>query len=281
MRTFAELRQGLARRLWRVASGYAWPESPPRPPLGTALAPGPRAGLAHHPRWPEGGHPERWEFPAWLDAGASPWIAALKRLYEMPLTFPSAVSPDAGLLLHALVRNIRPRTVVEIGTHLGVSTLWLASALEAGARLHTFDLFLPIRRSKLHPHEMLAGREEFVRGWVGQAGLDDLVHVHKGDSAFEVRRLHADLRERGGVHLAFIDGDHAPEGVRQDFLAVEPVLTTGGYVVFHDTFPEYSGCDGPRRLIDRLGEMAAGVYQLCDLCLAPVNHGLTILRRVG
>src|SRR5580693_6412812 len=39
------------------------------------------------------------------------------------------ISVDAGRLLYALVRAIRPQTVVEFGTSFGISTIFLAAAV--------------------------------------------------------------------------------------------------------------------------------------------------------
>ena len=278
MKTIAELRAGVARRLWALASGYDWPAAPPVPPRDRAA--GPRKELGHHPMWDGAEHPKGWVWPEWLNASCA-WVGALRELYGRPMSFPYALSPEAGLLVHALVRNARPRTVIETGTFIGVSTIWMAAGLEAGAVLHTFDQFLPIRRDKWHDDEVLTGREESVRDVLARAGLEDRVRLHPGDSPFEVRRMHDEMRAGGGVQLAFIDADHSVDGAWLDFLAVEPVLSTGGYVILHDVFPEFSGHDGPRHVVDHLRERAAGVYETCDLCLAPVNHGLTVMRRVG
>jgi predicted O-methyltransferase YrrM len=196
------------------------------------------------------------------------------------MSFPYSLSPEAGLLLHALARNTRPRTVIETGTYIGISTIWLAAGLGADAMLHAFDRFLPIRRDQWHDDEQLTGRVEAVAASIERAGLAGRVRLHRGDSSFEVRRMHEPLRA-GGVQLAFIDGDHSIDGAWLDLLAIEPVLSTGGYVVLHDVFPEHSGYDGPRHVVDHLRERAAGRYETCDLCLAPVNHGLTVMRRVG
>src|ERR1043165_6940786 len=106
-------------------------------------------------------HPKAWTFPSYLDNPAVPWLTVLKELYASPLAFPASFSPEAGLLLHALVRSIRPRTIVEVGSFLGVSTIWMAAALDAGtndpphipapagsAIIHCFDDFGPIAKAK-------------------------------------------------------------------------------------------------------------------------------------
>ncbi len=105
--------------------------------------------------------------------------------------------------------------------------------------------------------------------------------LHKGDSRREIQRMRTEFLEAGGVQMAFLDGDHGIEGAQGDFAAVEPVLNTGGYVIFHDVFPEYCGWEGPREFVNNRGRRAIGVYQGCDLCLSPVNYGMSVLRRVG
>src|SRR3989442_4223552 len=77
-------------------------------------------------------HPRTWEFPAYLGADL-PWLRTLRDLYAGPYAFPASIAPEAGLFLFALVRNLRPRTVVEVGSFIGISTIWIAAALEEAA----------------------------------------------------------------------------------------------------------------------------------------------------
>ena len=49
------------------------------------------------------------------------------------------VNPAAGRLLRVLVTALAPKRVVEIGTAIGFSTLWMASALPPGGRIDTID----------------------------------------------------------------------------------------------------------------------------------------------
>ena len=49
------------------------------------------------------------------------------------------VSPASGRLLRVLVTAIAPKRVLEIGTAIGFSTLWMASGLPAGGRIDTID----------------------------------------------------------------------------------------------------------------------------------------------
>ncbi|VAX41352.1 hypothetical protein MNBD_PLANCTO03-17 [hydrothermal vent metagenome] len=261
-------------------------------------------------------HPKGWDFP---DAFSNPdcrWLTALRELYDEPITFPASLSPQAGLLIHSLVRNLQPRVIIEVGMFCSISTHWMAAALlengcEPGvdAVIHCFDDFTPIEKGPWREVEMLEGRQEFVTERLTRAGLMDFVRLHPGDSSTQIRKAYDELRALGGVDLAFLDGDHTVPGAIADFVSTEPVLNTGGVVILHDTFPEQSGWhEGPRHILDRvrthrpprkraslrsvLGSrpeppdpgnqpIGEGLYDRLDLYLSPINYGLGLLRRLA
>jgi predicted O-methyltransferase YrrM len=283
MKSWLEIRNAVARRMWPMVSGYPPPPAPPVVPDQKKILP--LSNLRFHPGHHFAEMPQRWAFPAYLDNPAVPWLATLKRLYASGISFPASVTPETGLLIHALIRNIRPRVVVETGTWIGTSTIWVAAALAEngdGGVIHTFDMFPPIRSDQWRDEELVAGRIETVRTNLEEAGVADRVVIHPGRSSYVIRDLRAELAAAGGVQFAFIDGDHTIPGICHDLWAVEPVLDTGGYLLLHDTFPDRcGGWLGPRHLADRINEIAEGVYQCCDICIAPANYGLALLRRVG
>jgi predicted O-methyltransferase YrrM len=223
-----------------------------------------------------------WTLAPELIAPGTRWGAVLTRVYQDSTSWPSSLAPEAGLLLHALVRNEQPATVVETGTCLGVSTTWIAAALQStGGMIFTFDDGSLPPDARLAASPLFHDRLEGVRTRLQEAGLGAHAQVIQGDSAPAIESRHAELRARGGVQLAFIDGDHSPAGATADFRAVEPVLCVGGLVILHDVFPEVCNHLGPRYLIDNLASIAAGKYEVCDLFTAQTNYGMTLLRRVG
>lgn len=283
-------------------------DPPPVPANKYAL---PRQALRFMPRLErESDHPTTWEFPSVL-CDEPAWLAELRRLYADPLCFPASLSPQAGLLLHALVLNLRPRVVVETGSFLGASTLWIAGAMgasselkyhssdegdqagravrarvhpppESPASLHCFDDFGPIKPGPWRVSGFDGDRLALVRERVVRAGFAERVTLYRGDSATELVRARDGLKQLGGVDVAFLDGDHTVEGATRDLWAVEPVLNTGGYVILHDTLPEQcGGHEGPRHVVDRINAIAQGLYEACELYLAPLNYGLAVLRRIG
>lgn len=232
-----------------------------------------------------------WRMPAHIDWSRRAWLRTLRSLYDQPLSFPTSLSPEAGLLLHSIVLNHRPRVCLEIGCNIGISTLWIAGALvESGqGRMFCFDDFGKINRSHGLPGQP-TDRHEFFLDQLRSAEVSDRITVTKGLSPDTVLTRQNEIVAAGragghagssGLQFAFIDGDHTPAGVMRDFLAVEPMLDTGALVVLHDTFPFVCGWTGPRQLLNTLHEVSTGTYQVLDLFLSPVNYGLAVLRRIG
>ncbi len=53
----------------------------------------------------------------------------------------AAIAPEVGPFLVMLALAVRARTIVEIGTSAGYSTLWLAvAAAQTGGRIITFEI---------------------------------------------------------------------------------------------------------------------------------------------
>src|SRR5262245_2236863 len=79
---------------------------------------------------------------------------------------PYNVSPNQGKLLYLLARIQGARSILEIGTLGGYSTIWLARALPRGGRLITL--------------EADARYAEVARANVARAGLADVVELRLG-----------------------------------------------------------------------------------------------------
>lgn len=122
------------------------------------------------------------------------------------------VDPLTGGLLHGLVRATGAVKVLEIGTAIGYSTLWLATALPATGLLVSLE----------RDH----ARATTARAYVAEAGLEDRVHVMIGEADRYLHKL------AGPFDLVFQDGDPAHYGPMLDKLA--PLLRPGGVLVTDD-----------------------------------------------
>jgi caffeoyl-CoA O-methyltransferase len=97
------------------------------------------------------------------------------------------VHADTGALLHALALAAGAQRILEIGTAIGYSALWLASALPADGMMITM--------------EMSAERAERARANLTAAELDDRVSVMVGDAS---KFLH---KVSGPFDVIFQDSD--------------------------------------------------------------------------
>ena len=78
------------------------------------------------------------------------------------------VYPDTGALLHTLARSCAARRILEIGTAIGYSTLWLATALPADGALITME-YDAARAARAREHFAAAGYADRVSVIVGEA----------------------------------------------------------------------------------------------------------------
>ena len=120
------------------------------------------------------------------------------------------VYPDTGALLHSLARACGARRILEIGTAIGYSTLWLATALPADGALITME-YDPARAARAREHFSVAGYAGQVSVIVGDAtrflhkvsGPFDLIFQDSDKKLYEpmLDRLVALLRP-GGLLVA-------------------------------------------------------------------------------
>jgi predicted O-methyltransferase YrrM len=144
---------------------------------------------------------------------------------------PIAVSPPQGKFLRLLARIHGARSVLEIGTLGGYSTIWLAGALPPDGRVVTLEV---------NPAHAEVARKNLAR-----AGLDDRVEIRVGAALETLPTL------TGPFDLAFIDADkkNNPDYVRWALRLVRPggvivvdnVVRHGALVDPADTSPDVVG----------------------------------------
>ncbi|GAB6173176.1 O-methyltransferase [Paradesulfitobacterium aromaticivorans] len=120
------------------------------------------------------------------------------------------VTPAVGNFLAFLVLTHKPQAILEIGTAIGYSTLWLAQAArEVGGHVTTIDMNL--------------GRRARALEFFGQAGLSDCITSLAGDA----RKLLPTLGQP--FDFVFID---AAKGEYLEYLElVSPLIAPGGLLV--------------------------------------------------
>lgn len=155
------------------------------------------------------------------------------RLLEARETLgPQYGSEDLCMLLHVLARRERPDVVVELGTGLGVTALWIAAALQDNGHGHLWTVDNGADFTRLDPQELdRAARSlafergqdghSFVRGLLEANGLGD--RVTQLDASLDFAVL-AD----GRASWPFLDQtvDWVFSDIRHDPATIEHLLAT-------------------------------------------------------
>jgi predicted O-methyltransferase YrrM len=121
------------------------------------------------------------------------------------------ITGDTGEFLALLIRTIRARHVLEIGTSNGYSTLWLAYAIQ------------PLK-GKVTTLEILPEKTAMARTNFERIGLSSLIQMHLGDAGDFLR-----VSSPESFDMIFLDSS------RQQYIgwwqAIQRILRVGGLLV--------------------------------------------------
>lgn len=143
-----------------------------------------------------------------------------------------------GFVYYGLVRALRPRHVVVIGSGYGFSVVCLALGLRDNnrGRLSFVDPSYSVLRNG--PLQTIGGAAQWsdpekVRVHFRRFGVERLVTHFRLTS----EEFFSDYAARGlpEIDLAFIDGNHSWSAVRHDFLAALGHCHRNSYMLLHDT----------------------------------------------
>jgi cephalosporin hydroxylase len=127
----------------------------------------------------------------------------------------------------AIIADLKPNTLLEIGSNKGGTLLVLSRLAAADALVVSLDLpggdfgggykdyHVPIFKRFTHGNQQM--------------------HLVRGDS--HSAQMETAVREVVGsrkLDLLFIDGDHTYEGVKRDFETYSTLVRPGGVIAFHD-----------------------------------------------
>lgn len=202
----------------------------------------------------------------YIEAHIDPESDYLHRLYRqtnLQLLYPRMASGHIqGRMLKMIVKMVRPRLVLEIGTYSGYSALCLAEGLEEGAMLHTY--------------EINDEQEAFTRPWFDNSPYAERITFHIGDALQEVPRLGLTF------DLAFIDADK--RRYSDYYNMVMPHINPGGFILADNTLWDGHVID-PDDVSDA---QTRGIMEFNDLVtsdnrvekvILPLRDGLTIIRK--
>lgn len=165
-----------------------------------------------------------------------------------------------GRVLKMLVRMIRPKNILEIGTFSGYSAICLAEGLEDGGMVYTF--------------EINDEQEDFTRPWIENSPVGDKIRFIIGDAVTEAPRLGVEF------DMAFVDGDKRT--YMESYEMVLSVLRPGGFILADNTLWDGHVVD---RAYDK-DKQTRGIESFNDFVAAdprvervmlPLRDGLTLI----
>jgi len=168
------------------------------------------------------------------------------------------ISPTQGKLLELLARATRARTVLEIGTLAGYSTIWLARGLPADGRVVTLEY---------EPRHAQVARANLER-----AGFADRVEVVVGAALDTLPGLVGD--DRAPFDLIFIDADK--QGY-PDYLTWSLRLSRPGTLIVADNVVRDGAVADPAST----DPLVLGVRRFAELVAAEPRLAATTIQTVG
>jgi predicted O-methyltransferase YrrM len=181
-----------------------------------------------------------------------------------------AVSPTEGKLLHLLARTQGARTVLEIGTLAGYSTIWLARALPPDGRLATL--------------EYEPAHADVARANLAHAGLGSIAQVRTGAALDLLPRLAEE--GAGPFDFVFIDADKQNNARYMEWalrltrpgslIVVDNVVRGGAVTDETGTDPSVTGTREMLDLVARDPRLDATALQT----VGPKGHDGMLLARV-
>ena len=171
---------------------------------------------------------------------------------------PHEVAPTQGKLLHLLARLQGARAILELGTLVGVSTIWLARALPEGGTLVTLEA---------DPEHAAVARENVAR-----AGLAAVVEVRGGRAVDSLAELVDE--GRGPFDLVFLDADKAGN---PEYLGWALELTRPGSLIVADNVVRGGAVADP----ESADPSVRGVRRFLELVAAEPRLSATAIQTVG
>lgn len=176
---------------------------------------------------------------------------------------PIAITPNQGKLLELLARIHGARTILELGTLGGYSTIWLARALPRDGRLVTLEL---------DPQYA-----EVARANIAYAGLGEIVEIRVGPALHTLSELHAE--DAGPFDLIFVDADKQNN---PGYLEWSLKLSRPGSLVIVDNVVRGGAILDPSVNDPRLGKSGVeGVRRFYELLGAEPRVSATAIQTVG
>lgn len=167
-----------------------------------------------------------------------------------------------GRLLKMLVRMVRPKNILEVGTFSGYSAICMAEGLDEDGTVYTYEI----------DDEL----EDFTRPWIEGSPVAERIRFIIGDAIIEAPMLGVTF------DMAFIDGDKRTY-VEAYEMALK-VLRPGGFILADNTLWDGHVLEKPRPTdrqtigIEAFNDFIASDGRV-EKVILPLRDGLTLLMK--
>lgn len=168
-----------------------------------------------------------------------------------------------GRILSLISKIIKPKTVLEIGTYTGYSTICLSEGLDKNGSIHTID----------HNEELLVIQNKYFK----KAGISEKVKQYTGDAIKIIKKLNLDF------DLVFIDADK--ENYPLYFDSIIEKVKPGGVIIADNIL--WSG-----KILEKVEEEDYATKSIIEFndkvknddrvetIILPIRDGLSLIRKI-
>ncbi len=151
---------------------------------------------------------------------------------------PASLNLGFGFIYYGLVRTLRPRHVVVIGSGFGFSVVCLALGLRDNGSGHLSFVDPSYSLLKDGPLKTIGGHNHWdepqeVLARFSRFGISNIVNHYKKTSHEFFKEY--DKLNLKSIDVGFIDGNHSFSDVKHDFLQILNHTHKNSYIFLHDT----------------------------------------------
>ena len=138
---------------------------------------------------------------------------------------------EEKIILYEEIKRLKPKVVVETGTHRGKTSLYMLCAIAENGEGHLYTA---------DPFE-----------WGAYGNFAKFMDLHPYVTYFQIPGKELPPHIQGKIDFMFIDGFHEKHEVLAEIDALFPLLADNAVVYFHDTNGSNPSCDVPGAIDER------------------------------